>query len=134
MSSGLQNLNVLLADDNAHMRSIVATILKSIGIDRIREARNGAEALAILREWTADVAVVDFRMEPVDGVEFTRLVRQSPDSANPYLPIIMMTGHSGKKRVYDARDAGVTEFLVKPITPRPCSTASRRSSGGRAHS
>ena len=38
-------------------------------------------------------------MFPLDGVEFTRLVRNSPDSANPYLPIIMMTGHSEKHRV-----------------------------------
>jgi DNA-binding response OmpR family regulator len=62
--------------------------------------------------------IVDFNMFPLDGVEFTRLVRNSPDSANPYLPIIMMTGHSEKARVYEARDAGVTEFVVKPITAK----------------
>lgn len=97
------------------MRSIVSTILKSIGINRIREARNGAEALGILREWAADVAIVDFRMEPVDGVEFTRLVRNSEDSANPYLPIIMLTGYADRPRVFEARDAGVTELIVKPV-------------------
>jgi len=57
-------------------------------------------------------------MFPLDGVEFTRLVRNSPDSTNPYLPIIMMTGHSEKSRVVEARDAGVTEFVVKPITAK----------------
>lgn len=111
----MQNLNVLLADDNAHMRAIVATILKSIGIDRIREARNGAEALDILKGWAADVAIVDFRMEPVDGVAFTRQVRQSPDSVNPFLPIIMLTGYADRVRVFEARDAGVTELIVKPV-------------------
>ncbi|MBP8072129.1 MAG: response regulator, partial [Brevundimonas sp.] len=65
-----------------------------------------------------DLAIVDFNMFPLDGVEFTRLVRNSPDTANPYLPIIMMTGHSEKSRVYEARDAGVTEFVVKPITAK----------------
>ena len=68
--------------------------------------------------YQVDIAIVDFNMFPLDGVEFTRLVRNSPDSANPYLPIIMMTGHSGKQRVYEARDAGVTEFLAKPITAK----------------
>ena len=63
-------------------------------------------------------AIVDFNMMPLDGIEFTRLVRTSPDTANPYLPIIMMTGHSEKSRVYEARDAGVTEFVVKPITAK----------------
>jgi DNA-binding response OmpR family regulator len=57
-------------------------------------------------------------MFPLDGVEFTRLVRTSPDSPNPFLPIIMMTGHSERSRVYEARDAGVTEFIVKPITAK----------------
>ena len=71
-----------------------------------------------LRDWPADLAIVDFQMLPVDGVEFTRMVRNAPDSKNPYLPIIMMTGHSEKSRVVDARDAGVTEFVAKPLTAK----------------
>ena len=100
------------------MRAITATILGSAGFKRIREVRDGAEALDALREWPADLAIVDFNMAPLDGVEFTRLVRNSADSPNPYLPIIMMTGHSEKTRVFEARDAGVTEFIVKPITAK----------------
>jgi DNA-binding response OmpR family regulator len=57
-------------------------------------------------------------MFPLDGVEFTRMVRNAPDSRNPYLPIIMMTGHSERYRVMDARDAGVTEFVAKPLTAK----------------
>src|SRR5882757_674639 len=108
MSSGLESLRVLLVDDNQHMRAIVMTVLSGVGVANIRETRDGAEALSALREWPADLAIVDFQMTPLDGVEFTRLVRNSPDSRNPYLPIIMMTGHSERTRVMDARDAGVT--------------------------
>ena len=111
-------LQILLADDNQHMRAITATILNSAGFRRIREVRDGAEAMEALRDWPADLAIVDFNMAPLDGVEFTRLIRNSADSPNPYLPIIMMTGHSEKSRVQEARDAGVTEFVVKPITAR----------------
>jgi CheY-like chemotaxis protein len=111
-------LQILLADDNQHMRAITATILNSAGFKRTREVRDGAEALDALREWPADLAIVDFNMAPLDGVEFTRLIRNSADSPNPYLPIIMMTGHSEKSRVFEARDAGVTEFIVKPITAK----------------
>ena len=114
--SGFENLRVLLADDNAHMRAIVGAVLKSIGIKHIREAKNGAEALTALREWPADVAMVDFRMEPVNGVEFTKLVRTAKDSANIYLPIIMLTGYADRARVLEARDSGVTELIVKPVT------------------
>lgn len=116
--SAFQALQILLADDNQHMRAITSTILASAGFRRIREVGDGAEAIEALRTWPADLAIVDFNMFPLDGVEFTRLVRNSPDSANPYLPIIMMTGHSERTRVYEARDAGVTEFIVKPITAK----------------
>ena len=100
------------------MRAITTAVLQSAGIRKVREAADGAAALEVLREYAVDLVIVDFNMFPLDGVEFTRLVRNSPDSANPYLPIIMMTGHSEKSRVYEARDAGVTEFVVKPITAK----------------
>jgi two-component system, chemotaxis family, chemotaxis protein CheY len=116
LSSGFESLRVLLADDNAHMRTIVTAVLKSIGVKHIRDASNGAEALTVMREWQADVAMVDFRMQPIDGVEFTRLVRNAKDSVNPFLPIIMLTGYADRSRVIDARDAGVTELIVKPVT------------------
>lgn len=116
--ASLESVHVLLVDDNQHMRAITSAILQSAGIRKVREAHDGAAALEALRDHPVDLAIVDFNMFPLDGVEFTRLVRNSPDSANPYLPIIMMTGHSEKSWVQEARDAGVTEFVVKPITAR----------------
>ena len=53
-----------------------------------------------------------------DGLELTQMIRQPGANANPYVPIIMLTGHSEKKRVTAARDAGVTEFLAKPISAK----------------
>ena len=118
MSAGLESLRVLLVDDNQHMRAIVMTVLSGVGVTQIRETRDGSEALNTLRDWPADLAIVDFQMFPLDGVEFTRIVRNAPDSRNPYLPIIMMTGHSERTRVMEARDAGVTEFVAKPLTAK----------------
>jgi two-component system chemotaxis response regulator CheY len=116
--SALQSLSILLVDDNQHMRAITSAILQSAGIRDIREVSDGSMALEALRDSDVDLAIVDFNMFPLDGVEFTRLVRNSPDSVNPYLPIIMMTGHSEKSRVTEARDTGVTEFVAKPITAK----------------
>lgn len=116
--SAFDNLHVLLVDDNANMRAIASTILKSAGIRNVHEVHDGAAGLQTLRDRPIDLAIVDFNMFPLDGVEFTRLVRNSRDSVNPYLPIIMMTGHSELARVQEARDAGVNEFVVKPITAR----------------
>lgn len=116
--TSLSALQILLIDDNPHMRTIASAVLQSAGIRKVVEAADGGTGLEMLREHAIDLAIVDYNMFPLDGVEFTRLVRNSPDSTNPYLPIIMMTGHSGKQRVYEARDAGVTEFLAKPITAK----------------
>jgi len=116
--SSLQSLQVLVVDDNQHMRAITSAVLHSAGVHKVHEAANGAEAFEILRHFPIDLAIADYNMYPTDGVEFTRLVRNSGDSPNIYLPIIMMSGHAEKSRVYAARDAGVTEFLVKPITAK----------------
>ena len=97
---------------------VATAVLQSAGIRNVREAADGTAAMALLRQYPIDLAIVDFNMFPMDGCAFTRLVRTSPDSPNVYLPIIMMTGHSEKSRVQEARDAGVTEFVVKPITAR----------------
>ncbi len=55
-------------------------------------------------------------MQPVDGIEFVKAARMGDDSPNPSLPIIMVTGHSETRRILEARDAGVNEFVVKPMS------------------
>ena len=109
-------LRVLVVEDNQHMRSLLRSLLNSIGIREIHEAANGTAALEILREKTCDLVLSDLAMKPMDGIDFTRDVRQSPRSANPFLPVIMVTGHTERNKVEAARDAGVTEFIAKPVT------------------
>jgi len=113
---GFGNLKALIVEDNAHMRSLLRALLNAIGIKDIAEATHGGTALEILRERKCDLVLTDLAMKPVDGLEFTRQVRNSERSLNPFVPIIMITGHTEKHRVEAARDAGVTEFLAKPIT------------------
>lgn len=114
----LAGVNFLVVDDNHHTRTIVSAILAAAGATSIREAADGQAALKVVRDVGIDIAIVDFQMSPVDGVQFTKLIRTSPESSNPYLPIIMMTGDSAISRVHQARDAGVTEFVTKPLSPK----------------
>jgi CheY-like chemotaxis protein len=109
-------LSVLIVDDNAHMRRILATIMRGFGCTDMREANDGAEALEFMRGRQFDLALVDMNMQPIDGVEFVTMVRRSPDSPSPMLPIIMVTGHTERSKVAAARDAGATEFVAKPVT------------------
>ena len=114
--SAFEMLRVLVVEDNHHMSSLIRTLLNSIGIREVHEAGNGAAALDVLREKRCDLVLSDLAMKPMDGIEFTREVRMSPRSVNTFLPIVLITGYTERCRVEAARDAGVTEFLAKPIT------------------
>ena len=118
MTTGLETLCVLLADDNPNMREIVSVLLQNVGIKKILTARDGTHALERMKDLEPDIAIIDFKMDPMDGIEFTRIVRTSQRIRNPYLPILMMTGHSAMARICEARDAGVTECIAKPVNAR----------------
>lgn len=110
--------DVLVVDDNQHMRALLIEVLRAIGASEVREASDGAEALNILRSRRIDLVICDLAMQPVDGIDFVRLLRTSPDSPDPMAPVIIVSGHSTSSKVFEARDAGANEFLVKPITAR----------------
>jgi two-component system, chemotaxis family, chemotaxis protein CheY len=118
MGYNLSKLRVLIVDDSKNMRMLVKTILNALGVQVVREAPDGQAAINELRAGPIDIAIVDWVMETMDGLEFVRQVRTGEDSPSPFLPIIMMTGHTEKHRIFKARDSGVTEFLAKPITAK----------------
>lgn len=111
-------LRILLVDDNHHMRVLLTEILRALGVVHIYEANDGAEGLQMMRDHPIDLIMTDLSMQPLDGIDFVRLLRNSPDSPNQLAPVIMVTGHSTFARVNEARDAGVSEFLTKPLTAR----------------
>ena len=114
----LDQLKILLVDDNHHMRVLLIELLRAVGINKVFEAADGAEGLQMMRSHAVDIVMTDLAMEPLDGIDFVRLLRNSPDSPNQMCPVIMITGHSTFARVNEAREAGVNEFLAKPLTAR----------------
>ena len=111
-------LKILTVDDNHHMRLLLTEILRAIGVREVHEAANGAEALQVLRNNPIDIVMTDLAMQPLDGIDLVRRLRNANESPNPMVPVIMITGHSTMRRVGEARDVGVTEFLSKPVTAR----------------
>ncbi|MEZ5840672.1 MAG: response regulator [Hyphomicrobiales bacterium] len=109
---------MLVADDNTHMRRIVRSLLHGFGVREVMEAEDGANALELFNTHTPDIVVVDWAMPIIDGLELTRLIRNPSSNANPYVPIILLTGHAERRRVIEARDAGASEFLAKPISAK----------------
>jgi len=111
-----ERLKILVVDDNQHMRKLVVTILQAFGVVHISEAVSGEAAWNVMRDTNPDVILLDWQMNGMDGLEFARQARTSPQSPNPFIPIIMLTGHTHIDHVRLARDAGVNEFLAKPVS------------------
>ncbi|HMH65309.1 MAG TPA: response regulator [Rhizomicrobium sp.] len=109
-------LRVLVVDDNAHMRKLVVTILQAFGVVQVYEADGGDRAWAILRESNPDVVVLDWVMEGMSGLDLVGMIRSNAATPNPFVPVIMLTGHTSLEYVSQARDAGVNEFIAKPVS------------------
>lgn len=112
----LADIRVLIVEDNSHMATILRTIMQSFGVREIIDARDAAAAFEMARSSYPDLALVDYELGDITGIEFTRFIRQAEDSPNPFLPIILVTAHSERSRVLEAINAGVNEFIVKPLS------------------
>src|ERR1700744_2548510 len=116
MAYQFDRLKVLVVDDNAHMRKLVVTILQAFGIVQIFEAESGERGWQSLRESNPDICVLDWVMEGMSGLDLTQKIRTDPLSPNPFVPVIMLTGHTALDQVRQARDAGINEFIAKPVS------------------
>ena len=114
----LENVNFLIVDPNTFMRSLIKNVLHVFGADKFIEANDGADAFEAMQKLAPDIIITEWMMDPLDGLDFTRLVRTGKDSINPFVPIIMMTAYSELKRVVEARDTGITEFIAKPLSAK----------------
>lgn len=118
MGYKFDNITPIIAEDNQHMRHLIKGILQAFGCKTVKEASNGKEALQIINSSPVDILICDWNMAPINGIELVKEIRNDEISPNPFLPIIMLTGHSQHKRVIEARDAGVDEFVAKPISAK----------------
>lgn len=109
-------LKLMVVDDNQNLRKLVSAILCAFGVTQISEADNAERAWAMLRESSPDVILLDWVMEGMSGIDLVKMIRTSLASPNPFVPIIMLTGNSHIDHVREARDAGINEFLAKPVS------------------
>lgn len=100
------------------MRTILLTSLGACGLDDIALTASGEEAFRVIIETEPDFVITDWRMPGGSGIELIRRVRTAPDSPDHFLPIVMLSGYANREQVVEARDAGVTDYLVKPITAK----------------
>ncbi len=118
MSYDFSDISVLIVEDNQPMMDLAKSIMQTFGVKDVITAKHGEEGFQRFCAHKPDLVIADWMMKPMDGISLTRLIRTNPKSPNQFAPIILMTGFSEKRRVLQARDAGVTEFLVKPFNAR----------------
>jgi two-component system chemotaxis response regulator CheY len=116
-ANAFEKLKVVIIDDNKHMRQLLHAILSAFGVKNVHECPSGKSGFISVQAIKPDFVLTDFAMLPVDGVEFVKMVR-SLHGPIAWVPIIMITGHGERHYIERARDAGITELLCKPISPR----------------
>jgi two-component system chemotaxis response regulator CheY len=113
----MKSVRALIIDDSSVMRKIVERALRQAGLElsELREAGNGAEALAVLGQAGVDLILCDINMPVMDGLEF---VKQVKDVANAKgVPVVMITTEGGESHVVQALSAGAKGYIRKPFTP-----------------
>ncbi|GEO81800.1 response regulator [Pararhodospirillum oryzae] len=108
------NMKILIVDDYKTMLRIIRNLLRQLGFNNIDEAMDGSAALQMLRA-TGDYGLVisDWNMEPMTGLQLLREVRA--DAKLKSMPFIMVTAESKSENVIAAKEAGVSNYIVKPF-------------------
>ncbi|MCS6933146.1 MAG: chemotaxis response regulator CheY [Acetobacteraceae bacterium] len=108
-----KSMNVLIVDDYKTMLRIIRNLLKQLDFDNVDEATDGAEALAKLRAGNFGLVISDWNMEPMTGLDLLKEVRADPRLKDT--PFIMVTAESKTENVVAAKQAGVSNYIVKPF-------------------
>jgi DNA-binding response OmpR family regulator len=110
MAAGAEPVRLLLVDDEVGYLEVLSKRLSRRGFE-VTAARSGAEAIRALRDRDFDLAVVDLKMEDIDGIELLKILRQML----PGLKVIMLTGHGSERAARDGLSQGAFDYLMKPV-------------------
>lgn len=116
MAFKFDRLSVLVVEDTLPMQKLIVSVLESLGVGHVYSADSGERGFEIFKRVNPDIVISDWHMVPMDGIALTREIRKNMLSPNRMVPVVLVTGYSAIARVAEARDAGVTEFLVKPFS------------------
>ncbi|MBJ7253049.1 MAG: response regulator [Acetobacteraceae bacterium] len=108
-----KNINVLIVDDYRTMLRIIRNLLKQLEFNNVDEAMDGQEALAKLRAGNFGLVISDLNMVPMTGLDLLKEVRA--DQRLKDMPFVMITAESKTENVVAAKQAGVSNYILKPF-------------------
>ena len=112
----IDQMNVLIVDDDRHMRMLIRNVLFALGVKDVPDASDGKGALSEMENFRPHLILCDLKMEPMGGMEFVRQLRADTNNPSRLAPIIMITAYAELETVAQARDSGVNEFMAKPLS------------------
>ena len=107
------NMKIMVVDDYKTMLRILRNLLKQLNFNNVEEATDGSMALQKLRQTNIGLVISDWNMEPMTGIQLLREVRA--DEKLKHIPFIMITAESKSENVIAAKQAGVSNYIVKPF-------------------
>lgn len=113
---GLEEMTCLIVDDDKFSRTFIKTALYQIGIHNVKEAGNAKEAMELVKEFAIDIILLDQQMPDQNGLEFAKELKNAVGSIRN-IPIIMITVDAQEKTVLEAKQLGIQDYLIKPISP-----------------
>ena len=114
------SMNVLIVDDYKTMLQILRNLLRQLNFVNIHDATDGTMALDVLKSNNIGLVISDWNMEPMTGIELLRLVRA--DDNLKHIPFVMITAESKTENVIAAKEAGVSNYIVKPFNAETLKT------------
>lgn len=115
-----KNMKIMIVDDYSTMLRIIRNLLRQLEFVNVDEANNGGDALQKLRESPFNLIISDWNMEPMTGLELLKQVRA--DAKLKHIPFIMITAESKTENVVAAKQAGVSNYIVKPFNAETLKT------------
>lgn len=119
LQSPMSGMHVLIADSFFEFRQVLRMmLLREIGVASVEEAKSGKQALAMLKEGDFDLIIADTTMQPMGCIELTSLIRDGVAEIDSTIPVIAVSGKPALNNILSARDAGVNEYLAKPLSAK----------------
>lgn len=120
MGYNFKNVKILIVESSPELFELLRGVLSMFTVPdvNIYGAYSVEEGFHLYAKDQFDMVIIDWMQTPDRGIELTKKIRTSSESPNPFVPIIMTAGSGHHSRVIRARDAGVSEYLVKPFTAK----------------
>jgi len=112
-----EKYRVLIVDDEVSTRKLIAKMLKSSPDIELKEAGDGEEAIAVIKEWGPDIVLSDLVMPRMDGLELCRYLKKDPDSELSDIYLVMISARKGKEDKIKCMRQGADDYLTKPLDP-----------------